>query len=130
MIVKGLNGRSYNLKLKKKRYSNCSKGHDLAREILKKIFPFEEFFEELNLPGTNKLKLDFFIPNYKLAIEVQGIQHTKFIPFFHQHKVNLMKSFQNDNKKKQWCSLNEIKLIELKYGRECEWESIIKNETD
>lgn len=130
MQVKGLNGRTYNLKLVKRKYSKCSKGHDFTRDIIKKLFPFDTVFEEVNLPGTNKLKLDFFIPAYKIAVEVQGRQHKEFVPYFQKHKVNLMKAFQNDNNKRRWCELNEINLIELEYGKQESWESIIKSKTN
>jgi hypothetical protein len=130
MQVKGLNGRTYNLKLVKRINSKCSKGHEFTRGLIQKLFPFDNVFEEVNLPGTNKLKLDFFIPAYKIAVEVHGRQHTEFVPFFQKHKANLMKAFQNDNNKRRWCELNEINLIELEYGKQESWESVIKSKTN
>ena len=51
--------------------------------------------------------LDFYLPDYNVAIECQGIQHFKPIDFF--EKLNVIQ--QRDNLKKQLCEENGIKLL-------------------
>ena len=49
---------------------------------------FEEYwkrhvvFEEFPIAGT-RMSFDFYNANKKIAIEVQGGQHRKYVPFFH-----------------------------------------------
>lgn len=70
-------------------------------------------FEEFPVVGT-KLSLDFYNANKKVAIEVQGDQHTKYVPYFHGgHKVNYLSQLQRDNDKLKFCDINGIKLVEI-----------------
>lgn len=89
-----------------------SDGHKRCRALLKKIYPFDIVLEEVPVPGEN-LFLDFFIPLRKAVIEVQGAQHTEFVPFFHKSKTGFANSQKRDNRKKQWAEINNFKLIEL-----------------
>ena len=70
-------------------------------------------FEEFPVVGT-KMSLDFFNANKKIAIEVQGGQHTKYVPFFHGgHKVNYLSQLERDHNKLKFCDLNNITLVEI-----------------
>ena len=70
-------------------------------------------FEEFPVAGT-KLSLDFYNANKKIAIEVQGQQHTKYVPYFHgNNKVNYLSQLQRDNDKFKFCEINDINLIEI-----------------
>ena len=53
-----------------------------VKKLLKKYWGKHVVFEEFPVAGT-KLSLDFYNANKKIAIEVQGDQHTKYVPFFH-----------------------------------------------
>lgn len=74
------------------------------------------FFENKNLyPHFNKLykwldymQLDFYFPEHKLAIEVQGEQHFIETNFF---QSNLDENIRRDNKKRQLCEQNGVKLL-------------------
>jgi hypothetical protein len=115
----GLNGKEYSLKMKDK-HVLCSKLHSQARDLLYNLYPFDNIYEEVSLPGCKvfgkSLVADFFIPAQKLIIEVQGEQHYKFVQFFHGNKMELLHSKTRDLKKKEWCELNNFKLIELIYN--------------
>ena len=113
MNVIGLDGRNYHWKVKSKVRSNASKPHIRCRELLKQLFPLDQIIEEIYLPGAGKLYLDFYLPLRKLAIEVDGRQHVKYIPHFHGTKLNFFKSLRRDDKKRHWCELNNIILIKL-----------------
>ena len=74
------------------------------------------FFEEKHLyPQYNKFykwldnhQLDFYFPEYKLAIEVQGRQHFEEKSFFH---VTLEEQIKRDEKKKMLCEKNNVTLL-------------------
>jgi hypothetical protein len=69
-------------------------------------------FEEFPIVGT-RLTLDFYNANKKVAIEVQGRQHTKYIKFFHQNRMNFLHQLKRDVNKEKFCSLNNIKLVTI-----------------
>tara|TARA_R110000824_G_scaffold65538_1_gene170595 strand:+ start:8225 stop:8635 length:411 start_codon:yes stop_codon:yes gene_type:complete len=70
-------------------------------------------FEEFPVVGT-RLSLDFFNANKYIAIEVQGDQHTKYVPFFHgKYKNNYLQQLKRDHQKQEFCELNNIKLVEI-----------------
>lgn len=57
-----------------------------------------------------KQSLDFYLPQYNIAIECQGIQHFKKIKYFGgEYKYN--KTIERDKRKKQLCEENGVKLL-------------------
>jgi hypothetical protein len=139
MNVLGINGKSYVWNLskydvfyddKRKR----SKYHLKARSLLKDIFNSYRILEEVKLPGStlphrkSVLYLDFYIPSIRLAIEVHGEQHYEFNAFFHKSKADFLKSLARDDDKINWCELNDIRLVILKYSEsEDEWRKRIQS---
>lgn len=115
MKVFGLDNRQHvlNTALYRRQSNNCSQQHIRARAILKELFSLNQILEEVSLPGTSKLTADFFIPDLRLIIEVNGQQHYKYVKHFHGNKKGFQASKQRDNNKKTWCELNQITLIEL-----------------
>lgn len=140
MKVIGLNGKEYVWNLsdynvfnddKRKR----SKYHLKARNILKDIYNSYRILEEVKLPGSTELHrksvlyLDFYIPNIQKGFEVHGQQHYEYCSFFHKSKADFLKSRARDEDKIEWCKLNNIDLIILKYSEsEDEWRQRIKGE--
>jgi hypothetical protein len=127
MRVVGLNGGEYELNLRK--YSvykddgrKRSKYHLLARKIISETLRGYNVLEEVKLPGSTAshkrsvLYLDFFIPNLMLAIEVHGRQHYEYVPFFHKTKRGFILAQARDEDKAEWCSLNNIEILVLKYS--------------
>jgi len=137
MKVVGLNGREYNINLKKyivKRNDKTvkSKYHIAARELLADMFSGYTVLEEVKLPGSrcpskkSALFLDFFIPTLMLGIEVHGRQHYEFCKFFHKTMAGFLQSNKRDFIKEDWCELNDIELIVLKYSDSIEdWRNQI-----
>jgi hypothetical protein len=139
MNVLGINGKSYVWNLskydvfyddKRKR----SKYHLKARSLLKDLFNSYRILEEVKLPGStlphrkSVLYLDFYIPSIRLAIEVHGEQHYEFNAFFHKSKADFLKSLARDDDKINWCELNDIRLVILKYSEsEDEWRKRIQS---
>jgi len=134
----GFNGREYTWNLskydvygddKKRR----SKHHLRAREIIRDIYGSYRVLEEVKMPGSTAshrksvLYLDFFIPVIRLAVEVHGRQHYEHIPFFHETKKDFVLAKARDEDKVDWCELNNIELITLKYSEtDDEWRKQLK----
>jgi len=88
-------------------------------EILDETYPTDIILEEFPCKGEG-LSLDFFLPRRLLAIEVQGSQHHTFNPFFHHDKAAFKASQGRDKRKKEWCEINKITLIEIEWGEDRE----------
>lgn len=114
MQVKGLDGKLHNWKLSGHLNNSrtVSSNHSEVRTLLKAKFPFDLILEEVYLPGS-KLFCDFYVPNYKLMIEVHGEQHYKFTPFFHKTRLDFLKGQKRDRDKEEWAISNGITFIKI-----------------
>lgn len=87
-----------------------------VKQLLKKFWESHVVFEEFPVAGT-RMTLDFYNANKKIAIEVQGRQHTKYTPFFHgNNKINYISQLRRDHQKREFCEKNSIELIEIHDG--------------
>lgn len=76
-----------------------------------------------------RLCLDGYSKELKLAFEVHGEQHYKFVPYFHRTKEGLKKQQENDLKTKKACAKKEINLIVIPYSVHYrDLQSVIENE--
>jgi hypothetical protein len=80
--------------------------------FLKKYWFGDVVFEEMKVAGT-RLSIDFYNANKKIAIEVQGHQHFKYVPFFHNTRGSYLKQIKRDVSKFTFCEINGIKLVEI-----------------
>src|SRR5687767_3019327 len=97
MKVLGLNGKQYHLKISGHKYRPGetrprSQYHVQARELLNTLFPADIILEEVILPGSDNLTVDFFVPQANLMVEVHGEQHYKFNPHFHKNILGFINS--------------------------------------
>lgn len=84
-----------------------------VKKFLEPFWHRHVVFEEFPVAGT-KLSLDFYNANKKIAIEVQGGQHTKYVPYFHGgNKVNYLSQLERDQSKFKFCDINDIILVEI-----------------
>ncbi|RHZ83478.1 hypothetical protein Glove_92g15 [Diversispora epigaea] len=100
----------------------CSKfkRENLCREIVSKYLgpPSENRWPEFlkTVESPQGLQLDIFYPEYGIAIEVQGVQHKKYIEFFHRGDPNnFIKQQVRDQLKKELCEENWIVLRYIWY---------------
>jgi hypothetical protein len=98
---------------------NESKGEAHARNLALIIFgvPFTKIRPDMlknNVTGQN-LELDLYNDELKLGIEYSGIQHYKFVPFFHKNYEQFQTQKYRDEIKRMLCEKNGIKLIEIPY---------------
>lgn len=84
-----------------------------TKQFLKEYWSNHVVFEEFPVVGT-RLSIDFYNASQKIAIEVQGAQHRKYVPHFHgKNKVNYIDQLRRDKQKEDFCRLNKIQLIEI-----------------
>ena len=102
----------------------ASRGEIKIEEILTQAemnFKMEYSFPGLNSPNGRPLRFDFVVfdddGNVDFIIEYQGKQHYEASPKFGGKKGLYQQQF-NDNKKRRFCALNDIKLIEIPYTDE------------
>lgn len=68
----------------------------------------------LSNPNTGQnLELDFYFPDAKIGIEVQGEQHYSFTPAFHKTQDDFYRQLERDKIKRELCNKNGIKLYEI-----------------
>jgi hypothetical protein len=89
-----------------------SKRQRAVKLFLRQFWKEHIVFEEFPIAGT-RLSLDFYNANKRIAIEVQGRQHTEYVPFFHRTKTNYLSQLRRDQQKLDFCELNNITLIEI-----------------
>jgi len=89
-----------------------SKFQTEVKKFLRNYWLHNIVFEEFPIVGT-RLSLDFYNANKKIAIEVQGRQHTGYVEFFHQNRMNFLHQLNRDKKKERFCELNKIKLVTI-----------------
>lgn len=86
------------------------------REVKFFLYPFWKshiVYEEFPVVGT-KMTLDFVNLTRRIALEIQGEQHSNFNPFFHNGEpMNYYNQLKRDVDKAKWCELNNLKLIEI-----------------
>ena len=102
----------------------ASRGEICIYEVLKESgLHFEEEFSFPNLMSSNgrPLRFDFAVfdddGNIDFLIEYQGSQHYVASSKFGGKKGLYQQQF-NDNKKRRFCALNNIKLVEVPYTEE------------
>ena len=110
-------GRRRNLKNAKKYLIDLdkpsrSKFQTYVKEFLRPYWKNDIVFEEFRVVGS-RLTLDFYNANKKIAVEVQGAQHTKYVKFFHKTRLKYRDQLKRDEKKLDFCKANNIKLAEI-----------------
>ncbi len=116
MEVLLLNGEITRIRLNNKwfRVDGNSKSqfqHSVGVELSEK-YPHDLIFEEVRIPGEGFI-LDFFIPSLGIVVECHGRQHTQHVKYFHKTKQDFHKQQDVDQRKRDWCSLNSFRLLEI-----------------
>lgn len=135
MLVKDLDGQVHNWLLTgnmaKGKIDHRSSLHLATRKLLSSHFPTLQLLEEVPIPlrKNEVLYLDFYIPLKKICVEVHGEQHFKFVPFYHSTVLNFLKAQKRDRDKQEWCEINGLKYIGLRFDQsKDEWSKLISND--
>lgn len=107
---------------------NESKGEKTIREYLEeRDIKFKQEYVFADCRHKRKLPFDFYIPNYNLCIEFDGIQHFEVRNHFGGNK-----EFKNtqirDEIKNKYCKENGIKLLRIPYYELDNVEDILNEE--
>ncbi|MBW8201893.1 hypothetical protein [Flagellimonas abyssi] len=89
----------------------------LLFRILDEIFHGTEVVFHYRGKELGGLELDIWIPEYRLGVEYQGIQHFKAIEYWGGTE-NLERQKRNDQKKKEICKTLGYRLMEFFYDEE------------
>jgi very-short-patch-repair endonuclease len=93
-----------------------SKGEQQMRHLLELNninFVYQKIFPDLKSLNSNKLlPFDFWLTNNSVLIEIDGIQHSQRIPFFHTENKFKMQQL-HDNIKTQYAINNKITLFRI-----------------
>ena len=88
-------------------------------------FIYHKYFDDLFGVGGGYLSYDFYLPNYNLLIEFQGIQHEKPIDFSGRGVDFALNQFEiqqeHDKRKREYAYKHNIDLLEIWY---CDYENI------
>jgi hypothetical protein len=120
---------------KMNRVRSDSKGEIECRRVLEKIFnkPFNKARPNfLNNPvtgGNFNLELDCYNEDLQIAVEYNGLQHYKYVPYFHKNNEAFLNQKYRDDMKRRICKDENIILIEVPYTVKVEnIERFIKDE--
>ena len=84
-----------------------------VKQFFKKYWENRIVYEEFPVFGT-RMKVDLLNATKRVAIEVNGDQHSQFNPFFHKNsRANYLNHIKRDVKKAEWLDLNSFMLIEI-----------------
>jgi len=87
-----------------------------VKKHIKTCFPNHRLFCEHYVSfQNNKLLFDFYLPEFKLLIEVQGQQHYSYNNFFHSNSNDFKSQKYRDLLKTQWADEEGYKLLKIKY---------------
>lgn len=84
-----------------------------TKQFLKPFWFSHVMYEEFPVYGS-LLKVDFLNATRRIAVEVNGKQHSEFNKFFHSNsRTEYLKSIKRDCAKAKWLEENNFKLIEI-----------------
>jgi len=95
---------------------NDSKGERKIRTLLENNnikYIFQKRFKDCK--NINPLPFDFYLPDYNLCIEYDGIQHYKSINIWGGEKEFKLRQ-KRDQLKNEYCEKNNIRLIRIRYN--------------
>jgi|TARA_R110002074_G_scaffold357857_1_gene530099 hypothetical protein len=84
-----------------------------AKQFFKTVWENQIVYEEFPVFGS-RMKVDFLNATKKIAVEVNGPQHSSFNKFFHNNsRMKYLDSLKRDHEKSLWLEQNNFTLVEL-----------------
>jgi hypothetical protein len=91
---------------------SLSKFQKAAKDFLRPYWKFKMVFEEFPVVGSRS-RFDFYNATDRIACELNGRQHTQFVPHFQKTRANFLSQVKRDLDKQKFCDANNITLIEI-----------------
>lgn len=91
-----------------------SRGQDALTQIIKKLIPNEEVVNEYHI--GEQLRLDVYVPKYKLGAEYHGRQHFEHVTRFHETIDDFERAQKRDERKVELCKEQGISLVVFRYN--------------
>lgn len=111
---------------------NESKGEKKVAEWLDNHNVSYERQHKIKLPislfSSNRLWVDFYLPDYNTFIEYNGPQHYRRYEFWHKTEDEFRDQQVRDQRLREYCKLQKIKLIEIPYTKMDKIDNILKRE--
>lgn len=83
-----------------------------CKDLLYPYWRHDVVCEEFRIPGGRK-SLDFLNITKRIAVEVQGRQHSQYVPFMAGSRMGYADQLKRDLDKARWCEINNITLVEV-----------------
>ena len=100
----------------------------VENELIENSIKYIHIANRDNFSWLGRQSLDFYLPDYNIAIECQGIQHYEPVDQYGGNK-RLEQQIESDSRKLKLCSENGIKILYFtKY--KIEGENIVKNKKE
>ena len=87
-----------------------SKGSLKLAELIRALYGPGVLIKEEHVLD-DRLRLDYYLPFYKIAFEFHGRQHSEFVEHFHGSALEFEASKKRDQKKIEWCASNSVALV-------------------
>lgn len=84
---------------------------ELILDQLNIMYEKEKTFDDLKY--KSKLRFDYYLPQYHLCIEFNGIQHYEYVEYFHKDEDTFKEQLFKDYIKRKYCQAHSFHLIEL-----------------
>lgn len=83
--------------------------------LIKQLFPDEMVLREASPSWLGRQRLDVFIPDRRIALEYQGVQHFEPVEMFGGAEA-LQRTMERDALKKRLCGENQVELLYIKHS--------------
>ena len=116
MRLIGINGKLINKNVSKYKINwhepSASNLQYQVKQFLCPYWKHQIVYEEFPVYQT-RMRVDILNATKRIAVEVNGTQHSQYSKFFHGNRANYLRSIKRDFKKLEWLELNKFKLIEI-----------------
>jgi len=107
-----LTGRSRYINIRKDAIDWDAPSRSKIQDFFRQYWENNVCYEEMKMAGS-RMRLDLVNMTKYIAIEVHGKQHESYCPFFHKSRQDYLDQIKRDDLKREWCNINNIKLIEI-----------------
>lgn len=99
-----------------------SRGHAALTDIMQKLLPGEVIINEHHI--GERLMLDIYCENYKLAAEYHGRQHFFYSNLFHKSKQDFIDQQNRDIRKEELCKEKGIGLVVFRFNDDLDDDAV------